>query len=352
MLSSTSSSEVPFRPVPERNWPRIFAAALVAALVLLAAWEWWARARGYAKHFADTAAHWARERRKVEPDSLVAIGSSRILFDLDLEVVAEAFGRKPIQLGRVGTSPRPMLSDLARDRDFRGTVLCGVTPSLFFAPGGPPVDRGNAFVKDWRREPLSTRSGQLLGMFLEARLALRNEDLALRQLLHAVPLPVRSGAIPFPPEVPYFGETREDRSIRMIPRMERDFLFQDEVRDVWRQIMASIPVPPPEVALAGRDAVVAAVAADVKTIRERGGKVIFLCFPSTGAFLEYERKNQPRTGYWDRLLAETGAPGIHFEDHPSLSGFDCPEWSHLTSADATRYTQALVPLLAPLLGAR
>jgi hypothetical protein len=40
-----------------------------------------------------------------------------------------------------------------------------------------------------------------------------------------------------------------------------------------------------------------------------------------------------------------GAPGIHFEDHPQLAGFDCPEWSHLTSADAVQFTATLMPLL-------
>jgi hypothetical protein len=41
------------------------------------------------------------------------------------------------------------------------------------------------------------------------------------------------------------------------------------------------------------------------------------------------------------LLAKTGAPGIHFEDYPELQGFNMPEWSHMTGADADRFTAAL-----------
>jgi hypothetical protein len=38
-------------------------------------------------------------------------------------------------------------------------------------------------------------------------------------------------------------------------------------------------------------------------------------------------------------------PGVHFEDHPQLQGYELPEWSHLTHADARRYTAALAPLV-------
>src|SRR6266513_1613440 len=40
-------------------------------------------------------------------------------------------------------------------------------------------------------------------------------------------------------------------------------------------------------------------------------------------------RETPRAGIWDRVIKETGAPGIYYEDYPELSGFNCPEWSHL-----------------------
>ena len=45
------------------------------------------------------------------------------------------------------------------------------------------------------------------------------------------------------------------------------------------------------------------------------------------------------------LLARTGAPGIHFEDHPELQGYALPEWSHMAASDADRYTAALYPIV-------
>jgi hypothetical protein len=85
--------------------------------------------------------------------------------------------------------------------------------------------------------------------------------------------------------------------------------------------------------------------ADVEAIRGRGGRVIFIRLPSNGKLRELEHRFQPRAEYWDRILTETGAPGIHFEDHPELQGFECPEWSHLSGPDSVDYTRRLVEVM-------
>jgi hypothetical protein len=83
----------------------------------------------------------------------------------------------------------------------------------------------------------------------------------------------------------------------------------------------------------------------VAAIRARGGNVVFVRHPSSGQVREIEDRITPRAAFWDRLLTETGAPGIYFEDHTSLRDFDCPEWSHLSAKDAVEYTQRLSVIL-------
>ena len=53
----------------------------------------------------------------------------------------------------------------------------------------------------------------------------------------------------------------------------------------------------------------------------------------------------PRAGTWAPLLQQAAAPGIHFEDYPQLQGYEQPEWSHLSAAEAKRFTAQLVPLV-------
>lgn len=83
----------------------------------------------------------------------------------------------------------------------------------------------------------------------------------------------------------------------------------------------------------------------VQRIRARGGQVIFVRFPVTGELKKLEDAATPRAGPWTRILKESGAPGIYFEDFPELASFVCPEWSHLSAADSIEFTLRLVPHL-------
>jgi hypothetical protein len=96
------------------------------------------------------------------------------------------------------------------------------------------------------------------------------------------------------------------------------------------------------------DAILQKTKTNVEKIRSRGGKVVFVRFPSTGGLRQLENKITPRAAYWDRVLEVTRAPGIHFEDYAELKDFDCPEWSHLTKKDATKFTSLLVPIFQKL----
>jgi len=83
----------------------------------------------------------------------------------------------------------------------------------------------------------------------------------------------------------------------------------------------------------------------IDKLRSRGGKIVFVRLPVTGALKKLEDEQTPRAATWDRLLKETQAPGIYFEDFPELAEFDCPEWSHLSAGDSVEFTKRLVPHL-------
>ena len=78
--------------------------------------------------------------------------------------------------------------------------------------------------------------------------------------------------------------------------------------------------------------------------------MIFLRLPVTLDLKALENQLTPRAAFWDRLLKETAAPGIHFEDYPELASFDCPEWSHLSAGDSVEFTKRLAPHLRTTLG--
>jgi hypothetical protein len=53
----------------------------------------------------------------------------------------------------------------------------------------------------------------------------------------------------------------------------------------------------------------------------------------------------PREKYWNRLLAATGCPGIHYADYPAMAHFICPENSHLSLTDAKIFTVSFIKIL-------
>jgi hypothetical protein len=87
------------------------------------------------------------------------------------------------------------------------------------------------------------------------------------------------------------------------------------------------------------------VAEAVRKLRARGGKIVFIRFPISGALKDLEDRATPRAGIWDRVIKDTAAPGIYYEDFPELRDFNCPEWSHLSAGDSVEFSKRLVPHL-------
>ncbi|MEO8460762.1 MAG: hypothetical protein ABI451_09555 [Dokdonella sp.] len=332
---------IPLRPVPLQPWNRIFIATLVLFVALMAAWEWHWRASGATAGIRNSDGLWAIQRRRIdngEGDATVLIGSSRMFFDLQLPVWERLSGRRPIQLAFEGTSPLMFLEDLAADPQFRGRLLVGISPQLFFS--------GNARRHDAlgyaRKESPSQRVGQWLSMYLiEPYFAFYDPDFALATVLKRQPWPDRPGK-PTTLDVRKISVTDADRNTYMWGKVETDPAYRDLVRRIWSQkFNPAADDPTPAQSSKVRDEQIDRAAKAVATLRERGVKVLFVRAPSAGPYLDFDNRLFPRASSWDVLLARSGEPGIHFEDYPELQGLESPEWSHLSHADAIRYTETL-----------
>lgn len=348
MRSSTSSSETLVPPTPATPIARLGRGALLGAVLVflagMAVWETSWRGYGAVPGYRNTDGQWARQRRRIdsgEGNKTVLIGSSRILFGAQLDVWQKLTGERPIQLALEGTTPIPVLEDLADDPDFTGKLVVGVAPDLYFSGY---ANRRTAFGFHLRETP-SQRFGEAVSMkLLEPWLASYDPDFALMKVLARLTWPAREGhrAMPVVRKLHVVGE---DRNTRMWAKVENDEAYREMAKRTWASLFDGPPPAPPEVMIAGMKEQIARSKAAVAKLRARGVPVVFVRFPSTGRYYEAELRNVPRVPTWDVLLAETGAPGVHFEDHPELQGYTLPEWSHLSAVEADRYTAALVPLV-------
>src|SRR5437868_4190358 len=343
------------RPIPPAPWRGIAVVVTIVVTAATTAWELYSRSLGYAPTLNDNEDLWTLRRRVVEPESIVIIGDSRAWFDVDLDEFQKSLGKRPIQLAMAGSTVLPALSDLANDKTFHGIIICSVVPHLFFAPPGtPPMERAEKGVKRFHNQTPAQRVSEYLAMPLQEHVAfLKPDDLSLEALLNQLLIPNRPGALVplrFPP---YFQTEDRERRARMWEKCaEPGSELAKTIQQIWLPLFTPPPPPtyvPKDVFFAGMKKGIekrfADVADAIEKIRSRGGKIVFVRFPNTGGLKELEDRLMPRAQNWDPLLKMTNSPGIYYSDLPELSGFDCPEWSHLSAGDSVEFSKRLVPHL-------
>ena len=353
MHSSTSNSErltasdrpgvaqpVPERPIPARPWGPIGAIALVLMLFLTGVWEWNARRLQLLPgDLADGTGDWVEQRRKVDAGQgeVVLIGDSRILFDTDLDHFEKLTGIRPVQLALPGTNGRPFLQDLSDDPDFKGLVVVGMAEPLYFRDNiglmGDALDRH-------KFEAPSQRSSWVIQSQLERVLGFLEDNYRLSNLIKRLDTGWRTG-----PRGPYLDVWKvrsggRDRQTWLWPRIETDERLRLHAIAVWNSHKGP-PVPDEIIQMTQETTRVA-----VEKIRARGGDVILLRPPSSGALRAGERIGFARKRFWEPLLAAAKLEGIHFEDFATMQDLKVPEESHLSRACATVFTDAYVREIA------
>lgn len=351
-ISSSDAEAVYQRPLPglgRAGW-----LALLIAMLLMAGWEAWVRgAQGVRPSYRNSDGLWAEQRRRIDGgqgDGWVIIGSSRVLFDIQLAVWERLDGRRPIQLALEGTSPVALLEDLAEDPDFTGKLIVGVAPGLFFSGfeyRRPAIDR-------YRDETPSQWFGQKVSSLVEPWLAFYDFDYALPAMLRRQPLANRPG-VEFEMAVRKLGNMERDRNTRLWDRFENDAAYRELARRIWADGWMPLAERPPEVRdriLQTRGKQLDRAVAAVEKLHGRGVIVVFAQLPYEGHYAVAEPDIAPRELTWDPLIERSGAIGLHFQDHSEMQGYYLPEWSHMTAVEADRFTESFHGLVQRELAAR
>ena len=349
---SGSKAEIVFeRPLPQLG--RSAWLALLVTLMLLLAWEAWVRSEGVTPSYRNSDGQWAEQRRRINQDAgdgWVFIGSSRTLFNMQLGVWEQLDQRRPLQLALEGTAPVAVLEGLADDNDFTGKLIVGVAPGLFFSGyeyRRPALDR-------YPEESPSQWFGYRLSILVEPYLAFYNFDFAMPAILRRQPLPLRDG-MKLDLEVRKLSNMERDRNSRMWDKLEYDEDYRELARKIWAlnwAPFAELPPPVQERLLESRKKQIDRAVAATKKLQARGVDVIFAQMPYEGHYATSEPDIAPRELTWDVLLEQTGAPGLHFQDHEEMQGYWLPEWSHLSAEEADRFTEAFYGLVQRELAAR
>jgi hypothetical protein len=315
-------------------WQWLAAVSLVVVLAVGLEVLW--RIRGHEPSVTDREALWAYHRHRVAGagnDTLVLLGASRVLLGFSAEAFAHRYpDRRLVQLAVLGRPPLATLRDLAADDGFRATVLCSVMPDSFLPAG---FDAQQSYIDFYHeRSTAQLRWESRARAELQSRLALLLPHLNLVSLLSAG---YEKGTWP----KVHFVTTAPDRTRRADHRKVNVAVLRAAREHAIARGYESQQVPPPErwLELAGR------VRPWVEVIHARGGRVIFVRYPTTGRHRELDEGYYPRADYWDHLARATGANTLHFDDVPAMRNIDCPDTSHIDQQDQSRFTEALLEAL-------
>lgn len=320
--------------------------ALTISMIWLVSWETYWRSQGKRPNLDDNKDLWAVQRAKVDKatdNDVILTGSSRVLFDIQLNEWEEETGARPIQLAAAGATPLPIFSEIVNNTNFNGTVIVGVTPPLFFSttfPKADPWERAQSKVDHYYKRTYAQRFNHALSIPLEQNLALIStteeiwsNNIDLKSLLNNIKIGNRipEGMPPFNE----FNKTAIDRNTEMTERTVNDTAYANTIKRVWGYFGKT--APPPD-----KKATISFFIKDAEKFKARGGNLILLRCPSTGGFRMGENMGMPREQFWDELVAKTQIPSYHFEDYEQFKSLDCPEWSHLSAKDARFFTTELI----------
>lgn len=321
--------------------------AFSISIIGLGAWEFYWRSQGFYPTLDDNEALWAVQRRKVEKATkkdIVLIGSSRVLFDIQLNEWETETGIRPIQLASVGSSPLPIFHDVVNNTDFNGAILVGVTPGLFFSttsPDAQPWQWPQSKVDYYKKRTYAQISNHMLSLPLQKNLAFLSDDqgvdgIKLEELISKIKIGNR---IPNPmPPFHEFGEIAKDRNLKMKEITVTDTAYANSIKKVW--MFFGKGAPPPD-----KKSTMAFFLADLNKFKERGGTVILVRCPSSGGVRMGENMGLPKNKFYDDLVQQAQVKSYHFEDYEQFKNLDSPEWSHLSASDAQFFTTELVKIM-------
>ena len=265
-----------------------FLITLILCGIGLVFWELFWRSQDYYPTIDDNKALWAVERAKVESlssNDIILTGSSRVLFDIQLDEFEKSIGVRPIQLASAGSSPLPIFHDLVENTDFSGTIIVGVTPGLFFSTTYPKADpwlRAQSKVEHYHSRTYADKINHQLSIPLQTNLVMMSgheeqgdENIDLRGILRRVKLKKRTPNPIYPPFFE-FGDISLDRNMRMTEKCATDTVFANIIKNAWKFIVTS-EGPPPD-----KDGTTSFFVADAKKFIDRGGNLILLRCPSSG----------------------------------------------------------------------
>ncbi len=353
MPLSTSNSKA---RLPKGKWGTAWLFVLIICGGSIFFCEYKIRKNGYTPSIVDSAQLWLNERQKASrlgDKALVLVGGSRVQLGIDIKTLGQMTGLTPVQLSIDGNPAYPVFKNLAEDPDITGTVIV----ALYGGTGLPTKDClawkwVNFYQENKKREIEPYRKiNNYIRNILESHLVTKLEGAKPSLVIPSLILKGGSGnylitnrdrsrdADYSKVKMPEFYAKRvyrhlgEHKEALKRNTLESFFAYHEDI------VAHAEPKDNSPFLKQSKEMIRLA-----DKIEQRGGKVIFIRFPTSKLPLRYDMKCFPRDLFWDKF-AQKYPRTIHFLDYPSLSNYDLPDGSHLDKKDKKNFTFHLTSIL-------
>lgn len=308
----------------------------VFSLLFVGGWELFWRFKGFVPNVTDDLGVWTLVRRSASLKGgkpVVIVGASRIQVGFHPDVFAALTGIHPAVLAIDGSSPISVLEDLISDPTFKGNVICSLSPHCL-VDGLESAEKSDKWVKKYRKQSRSFLVWTHLFAFFQGLFVFLYKNLT--------PVKIWSHLMERKwPHLPYII-MRSDR-FRLADYSKVDLTKLRAAREKRERQIHSEVRPLTKKQFFER---IKRIDKMAEQLENKDGQLVFIRFPSTGIIRKLEQETWPKKTFWDVFADGTRAITIHFEDYPSLSGFHCPDGSHLDIKDAARFTRELVTIFS------
>jgi hypothetical protein len=319
------------KPQPSKNWLLVWLLVFVINAVVLFQYESFLTKHNFTTSVEPSKDLWSWYRKKIngEKNTIVLLGASRSLLGLNIDTIKQMFPEhKVYQLSLNGRFPVNTLLEIANDENFVGTLIVSVKVEAFMKVFFPMQDDYNdyyanesswyksldAYITAWIQSNFISLNNALSlqkiteyydlnHLFLKAEHTTGNLDLSISADFSKVDAQLLADH--------FVGNRTKNLKKNKMPEPEE--LFKD----------------------------LAVVIKAVNKLKQRGGQVIFVRFPTDKGHWQLDEQYLSRKSYWDLFTKEIGTDTIHFKDVEGLDQFDLPDTSHLDQKDAAAFTTLL-----------
>lgn len=299
--------------------------------VSLGGYEYFLKNRGFTPSIEQNMNLWSWYRAKIHgnKEELVIVGASRSQLDINIPYLKKKLADHDVtQLSINGLYPLATLKAIADDQDFIGTLIVAFSAQALETRYLDMQSEYNQYYAD--QSSFNKSFDAYLSALLQSEFRFLHPLLGMQEVVEFYEVNKKFQDV-------YYTTAHLDQSVSGdYTKTDTVALLKHFVKEKAENYKNEPPTGPQ---LWGQN--VELIRSYFSAVKNRGGNVIFVRFPTDKGHWQLDEKYYPRKQYWDQIGRKSGVAMVHFNDVEGLNEIDLPDSSHVDQKDTIEFTEIL-----------